>query len=117
MSILYHYVIYYGVLTFLCEINSDMEDSMQTASDLNLSERKVLDIIWRLGPIARTDIGPLTSLSTMSVSRITRELTDRGLLSEEVHRSGGRGLLRRGLLFQSRSAGRPYRPVRAIARA
>ena len=104
MSILYHYVIYYGVLTFLCEINSNMEDSMQTASDLNISERKVLDIIWRLGPIARTDIGPLTSLSTMSVSRITRELTDRGLLSEEVHRSGGRGQPSRPLIIKSDAA-------------
>lgn len=64
---------------------------MTTPVPLSLSERRVLDVIWRLGPIARTDIGPMTDLSTMSVTRITRDLADRGLLVEEVSRTGSRG--------------------------
>jgi predicted NBD/HSP70 family sugar kinase len=64
---------------------------MTRAAPLNPSERKVLDVIWRLGPIARVDIGPLTELSTMSVTRITRDLADQGLLVEAVQRNGARG--------------------------
>ncbi len=71
---------------------------------LNPSERKVLDIIWRHGPIARVDIGPMTDLSTMSVTRITRALADRGLLSEAVERTGGRGKPARPLMVRPEAA-------------
>ena len=56
---------------------------MPIPHDLSPSERRVLDVIWRHGPIARVDISPLTELSTMSVTRITRELTDRACWSRK----------------------------------
>lgn len=71
---------------------------------LSDSERRVLDIIWRHGPIARVGIGQLTDLSQMSVTRITRELTERGLLSEAINRSGGRGQPSRPLTIRSDAA-------------
>lgn len=71
---------------------------------LSDSDRQVLDVIWRLGPIARVDITPLTRLSTMSVTRITRELTDQGLLTEDVRRAGGRGQPARPLMVRADAA-------------
>ncbi len=77
---------------------------MAADGQLNLNERKVLDVIWRHGPIARVDIGPRVDLSTMSVTRITRELSDLGLLSEAVDRSGGRGQPARPLMIRRDAA-------------
>lgn len=77
---------------------------MPIPHDLSPSERRVLDVIWRHGPIARVDISPLTELSTMSVTRITRELTDRGLLVEEVLRTGLRGQPSRPLMVRPDAA-------------
>lgn len=71
---------------------------------LNVSERHVLDIIWRHGPIARVDIVPLAQLSTMSVTRITKELSAHGLLSEEVQRSGAKGQPSRPLMIKADAA-------------
>ncbi|MBU2117480.1 MAG: ROK family transcriptional regulator [Alphaproteobacteria bacterium] len=75
-----------------------------TPSHLSPSERKVLDVIWRHGPIARIDIGPLTDLSTMSVTRIARELTEHGLLEEGVQRTGARGQPTRPLTVRADAA-------------
>ena len=77
---------------------------MTDGASLNLSEKRVLDIIWRHGPIARVDIGPMTDLSTMSVTRITRELSEQGLLSEAVQRTGGRGQPARPLMIRPDAA-------------
>lgn len=77
---------------------------MARMSDLNPTEKKVLDIIWRHGPIARVDIGPMVDLSTMSVTRITRGLTEHGLLTEAVHRTGGRGQPTRPLMIRGDAA-------------
>jgi predicted NBD/HSP70 family sugar kinase len=73
-------------------------------TNLGESERRVLDVIWRHGPIARVDIGPLTALSTMSVTRITRELADHGLLTEAVNRTGARGQPSRPLMIKADAA-------------
>jgi predicted NBD/HSP70 family sugar kinase len=80
------------------------EHDMAADAQLNPSEKKVLDIIWRHGPIARVDIGPMADLSTMSVTRITRELTEQGLLSEAVQRTGGRGQPARPLMIRADAA-------------
>ena len=80
------------------------EASVAINLGLTPSERRVLDIIWRHGPIARTDIGPMTDLSTMSVTRITRELGDHGLLTEAVQRTGGRGQPARPLAIKADAA-------------
>lgn len=77
---------------------------MVDGASLNSSEKKVLDIIWRHGPIARVDIGPMADLSTMSVTRITRELAEQGLLSEAVQRTGGRGQPARPLMIRPDAA-------------
>lgn len=61
-------------------------------------------MIWRYGPIARVDIGPRANLSTMSVTRITRDLADMGLLTEGVLRSGGRGQPTRPLVIRPDAA-------------
>lgn len=71
---------------------------------LSDSDRQVLDVIWRHGPIARVDITPLTRLSTMSVTRITRDLTEQGLLTEDVRREGGRGQPARPLMIRAEAA-------------
>lgn len=71
---------------------------------LNDSQRQVLDIIWRHGPIARVDIEPQTSLSTMSITRITKELVEHGLLVEDVHRTGARGQPTRPLMVRANAA-------------
>ena len=71
---------------------------------LSESQRRVLDIIWRHGPIARVKIGQFADLSQMSVTRITRELSERGFLSEAVERSGGRGQPARPLTIRSDAA-------------
>ncbi len=58
---------------------------------LTHNERRVLDVIWRKGPIARAEIAGLIGLSTGPVTRITQRLLSEGLLVESVRRSGARG--------------------------
>jgi predicted NBD/HSP70 family sugar kinase len=60
---------------------------------LNLSrnEQRVLDTIWRKGPIARAEIAELIGLTTGPVTRITQRLMAEGLLVESVRHSGTRG--------------------------
>lgn len=77
---------------------------MDDRFELNDSDHKVLDVIWRLGPIARVDIAPRTQLSSMSVTRITRELAERGLLTEDVRRDGARGQPARPLMIKADAA-------------
>lgn len=59
--------------------------------NLTQNERRVLDLIWRRGPIARAEIADRIGLTTGPVTRITQRLLNEGLLSESVLRSGGRG--------------------------
>lgn len=64
-----------------------------SASALNLSanERRVLDVIWREGPIARQDVAGRTGLTAASVTRLTRHLDEEGLIRSGVEKTGSRG--------------------------
>lgn len=59
--------------------------------NLTQNERRVLDLIWRKGPIARAEIAHQIGLTTGPVTRITQRLLSGGLLAESVRHSGGRG--------------------------
>ncbi len=71
---------------------------------LSPNQKRILDVIWRKGPVARVEISRLTHLSSMSVTRITKELDDFGLLVEDVHRTGARGQPVRPLLIKADAA-------------
>lgn len=75
-----------------------------TPPNLNANQKTVLDLIWRHGPIPRVDISPMTDLSSMTVTRVTKELSDQGLLLEEINRSGARGQPKRPLVLNADAA-------------
>lgn len=58
---------------------------------LTESERTVLDIIWRLGPIARQQIAGIAHMSAMTVSRVTRSLTEKAMVVDAPERTGASG--------------------------
>lgn len=58
---------------------------------LNSTEREVLDLICRLGPVSRLEISERTGLTAMTVSRAARALADRALVSDAPTRTGSRG--------------------------
>lgn len=58
---------------------------------LNPTEREVLDVIWRLGPVSRQEISERTGMTAMTVSRVARALAQRALVSDEPNRTGSRG--------------------------
>jgi predicted NBD/HSP70 family sugar kinase len=58
---------------------------------LSPNERRILDVIWRQGPVARAEIAGLVDLTTGSVTRITQTLLQQGLLVESILHDGGRG--------------------------
>lgn len=60
-------------------------------AQLTQNERRVFDLIWRKGPIPRSDIAEQTGLTTGSVTRITQGLLATGLLVETVVHNGARG--------------------------
>lgn len=62
-------------------------------SDINLSanERRLMDLVWRGGPIARTDLADITGLTAASVTRMVRTLDALRLVEETVNRAGARG--------------------------
>ena len=55
------------------------------------NERRILDEVWRNGPIARIDLAALTNLTGASVTRMVRTLTDLKIVEESVNRVGARG--------------------------
>jgi predicted NBD/HSP70 family sugar kinase len=68
------------------------------------SEKSVLRCIWAEGAIPRIDIGKRTGLGSATVTRITRELSRRGLVQESVRRSGRRGKPARPVTLRQRGA-------------
>lgn len=58
---------------------------------LTASERRVLDIILRQGPIARADIATVSGLTGASVTRIVQSLAERGVVTDAVLHEGQRG--------------------------
>lgn len=59
--------------------------------DLTPAERQVLETVWRRGPIARIDIARETGLTGASITRLTRDLEQRGLVFDTIQRDGSRG--------------------------
>ncbi len=68
-----------------------MDRIRAVGDDLSENERRILDVIWRQGPIPRSDIAEQTGLTGASVTRLVRTLTDRRLVSDTVAREGLRG--------------------------
>lgn len=58
---------------------------------LSYNERLVLDAIARNGPTPRAELADLVGLTGASVTRITRNLADLGLVEDYVRRLGGKG--------------------------
>lgn len=58
---------------------------------LSYNERLVLDAIARSGPTPRAELADIVGLTGASVTRITRNLVDLGLIEDYVRRLGGKG--------------------------
>lgn len=58
---------------------------------LSANERRVLDVIWREGPIARQDVALRTGLTAASVTRLTQHLDEGGLIVSGFEKTGSRG--------------------------
>jgi predicted NBD/HSP70 family sugar kinase len=58
---------------------------------LSANERRVLDVIWRAGPIARQEIAGLTGLTAASITRLTKQLDDEHLIRTKIEKTGTRG--------------------------
>lgn len=63
----------------------------ELSSQLSSNERRVLDVIWREGPIARQEIAAITGLTAASITRLTKQLDDEGLICSDVEKTGTRG--------------------------
>ena len=59
--------------------------------ELTGSERQVLGTVWRSAPIARNQVTEITGLGSATVTRLTKQLSDRGLIQETTEHSGQRG--------------------------
>jgi len=59
--------------------------------DLTASERQVLDIIWRRGPIARGDLATATGLTGATITRVIQSVSRTKLITDTVLRDGMRG--------------------------
>lgn len=77
---------------------------MEGAWVLSPSERTVLRSIWRHAPISRNTIAKVTGLAAASATRLVRDLEERGLVSDTVLRSGGRGQPSRPLTLRAQGA-------------
>ncbi|HQS69202.1 MULTISPECIES: ROK family transcriptional regulator [unclassified Novosphingobium] len=58
---------------------------------LTQNERRVLDLIWRKGPIARAELSDKLGLTTGSLSRITQNFVSSGIVLESIRHDGVRG--------------------------
>lgn len=58
---------------------------------LSLSERQILDLVWRRGPISRGELSEHTGLTGATVTRAAQRLFDLDFISETVLREGQRG--------------------------
>jgi predicted NBD/HSP70 family sugar kinase len=72
--------------------------------ELTVSERRVLDLIWRKGPIARAELADLTGLNTGSLTRCSQTLDALGLLVETKKMEGARGSPQRPLAINPQGA-------------
>lgn len=58
---------------------------------LTRNEKQILELIRRSGNLARVEVGSVLEMTGASVTRLTRSLTELGLLVERVERSGEKG--------------------------
>ena len=70
----------YGDLKFHAELGA-----------LTISERALLDLIWRHGPISRKTLADISGVTGASATRLTKRALDLGLIEESIDRSGGVG--------------------------
>lgn len=64
---------------------------MHAPLQLNRSQRRVLELIRRRGPVSRVELAEPTNLTAGAISRHCRELLLTGLIEEQERRFGGRG--------------------------
>lgn len=62
-----------------------------STQDLSSNEKRVLDLIWRDGPIARQDIASAIGLTAASITRLTKQLDEYGLIVSSFEKTGSRG--------------------------
>lgn len=67
------------------------------------NRRLVFDLVRTAGGLTRGDLVERTGLSPQTLSNISRELVDRGLLTESSHPEGGRGAPQRKLQINARA--------------
>ena len=58
---------------------------------LSLNERRLIELVYRNGQIARIDLTEATDMTGASVTRLTAGLEDRGLFEQKTDKSGARG--------------------------
>lgn len=58
---------------------------------LSISERQILDLVWRRGPISRGELSEHTGLTGATVTRAAQRLFDLEFIDETVLREGQRG--------------------------
>ncbi|HAH11330.1 MAG TPA: hypothetical protein DCL48_14640 [Alphaproteobacteria bacterium] len=81
-----------------------MTPAAASLSQLSVNERRIMDLVCRKGPIARTDIAASMGLTNASITRLTKDLEDRGLLIDTVQRNGARGQPSRPLSLNPQAA-------------
>lgn len=59
--------------------------------NLSPSQKRVLQTIWRQAPIARNDLSRKTGLAPATVTRLVRDMEERGLVYDTVLHGGERG--------------------------
>lgn len=59
--------------------------------ELSENERKLLDLIWRHGPVSRKDLAAIAGMTGASTTRLTKRALDWGLIEEVVARVGAVG--------------------------
>jgi predicted NBD/HSP70 family sugar kinase len=83
------------VVTSRAELDSEAirtrRHPLSAKLNLTANERRLIDLVWRRGPIARTDLATLSGLTGASVTRLMRSLSDLHLVEETVNRAGARG--------------------------
>jgi predicted NBD/HSP70 family sugar kinase len=68
-----------------------MKIQLPGQGELSSTEEKVLELIWRKGPIARNEIAELTGFNAATVSRASKTLMDAELIADRVRHDGSRG--------------------------
>lgn len=58
---------------------------------LSLNERRLIELVFRNGEMARIDLTNATDMTGASVTRLTAGLEDIGLLEQKIDKSGARG--------------------------